>query len=151
MTKSSAYHPQTDGQTENLNRTLEQYLRCVIGEHPSDWVKALPWAEFWYNSAFHSAVQMSPFQALYGYQSPTIKPHLPGSTAVAQVDQDLQDRDTLLATLKKNLELAQARIKCFYDRKHSEREFNVDDWVYLKLQHYRQQSVKQQGWHKLSP
>ncbi|XP_004309468.1 PREDICTED: uncharacterized protein LOC101306105 isoform 1 [Fragaria vesca subsp. vesca] len=49
------------------------------------------------------------------------------------------------------MELAQARMKYFYDRKHSEREFNLDDWVYLKLQHYKQQFVKQQGWHKLSP
>ncbi|KAL6199969.1 hypothetical protein ACLB2K_029751 [Fragaria x ananassa] len=42
-------------------------------------------------------------------------------------------------------------MKVFYDKKHSEREFAVDDWVYLKLQHYKQQSVKQQGWNKLSP
>lgn len=96
-------------------------------------------------------IQMSPFQALYGYQPPAINPYLPGSTAVANVDQELQDRDALLVTLKRNLNLAQSRMKNFYDKKHVEREFSVDDWVYLKLQHYKQQSVNKKGWHKLSP
>jgi len=106
---------------------MEQYLRCTIREHPSNWVKYLPWAEFWYNSAFHSAIQMSPFQALYGYQPPAIDPYFPDSTSVANVDQELQDRDALLVTLKRNLNLAQSSMKNFYDKKHVEREFNVDD------------------------
>lgn len=67
LNKSSAYYPQSDGRTENLNRTLEQYLRCVVGEKPKSWIDALPWAEYWYNTAFHSAIGMSPFRALYRY------------------------------------------------------------------------------------
>ncbi|XP_062015306.1 uncharacterized protein LOC133731881 [Rosa rugosa] len=42
------------------------------GEKPHSWVQAIPWAEWWYNSAFHSTIQMSPFQALYGYPPPTV-------------------------------------------------------------------------------
>ncbi|KAL6182484.1 hypothetical protein ACLB2K_043903 [Fragaria x ananassa] len=94
---------------------------------------------------------MSPFQALYGYQPPSVVPYLPGSTTVEKVDKQLRNRDELLALLKRNIIVAQARMKVFYDKKHSEMEFAVDDWVYLKLQHYKQQSVKQQGWNKLSP
>lgn len=94
---------------------------------------------------------MSPFQALYGYQPPSIVPYLPGSTAVEKVDKQLQSRDELLAVLKRNRSVAQSRMKTYYDKKHTEREFSVDDWVYLKLHHYKQQSVVQQGWNKLSP
>ncbi|KAL6218496.1 hypothetical protein ACLB2K_011706 [Fragaria x ananassa] len=58
LDKSSAYHPQTDGQAENLNRTLEQYLRCTVREMPHKWVQALAWAEWWYNTAYHSSIKM---------------------------------------------------------------------------------------------
>jgi hypothetical protein len=64
--RSTAYHPQSDGQTESLNRILEQYLRCVILEKKCNWTDILPWAEWWYNATYQSAIKMTPFQALYG-------------------------------------------------------------------------------------
>ncbi|XP_004305750.1 PREDICTED: uncharacterized protein LOC101309860 [Fragaria vesca subsp. vesca] len=149
--KSSAYHPQTDGQTENLNRSLEHYLRCVAGEKPTSWVEALPWAEYWYNTAHHSTIGMTPFQALYSYEPPAIRSYASVLTAVNSVDQALKTRDELLAILKRNLEIAQARMKLQYDRKHVEREFQIGDWVYVKLQPYKQQSVAKRKFHKLSP
>lgn len=122
-----------------------------MGEKPTAWVDALPWAEFWYTTAHHSAIGMTPFQALYGYEPPAIKSYIPGSTAVESVDQQLRTRDALLAVLKRNLQVAQARMKMQYDRKHVERVFQVGDWVYLKLQPYKQQSVAKRKFHKLSP
>lgn len=150
LCKSTAYHPQSNGQTENLNRSLEQYLRCVAGERPTEWLKDLPWAEWWYNTNYHSAIQMTPFQVLYGYKPPRVELYLPGSTAVYEVDCQLQDRDSLLALLKKNLHKSQERTKLFHDRRHTERAFEVGDWVYLKLQSYKQQSVEERVVHKLS-
>lgn len=58
---SSSYHPETDGQTEVTNRTIDQYLRAFVHDRPSQWHKYLPWAEYHYNTAFHSSVGMTPY------------------------------------------------------------------------------------------
>ena len=63
---SSSYHPQSDGQTEAVNRILEQYLRCFAGSQPLRWQEWLPWAELSYNTSVHSSTKMSPFEAVYG-------------------------------------------------------------------------------------
>lgn len=46
LTKTSAYHLQSDNQTENLNKTLEMYLRCFVFDHPKDWLNMLPWTQY---------------------------------------------------------------------------------------------------------
>lgn len=68
---SSAYHPQSDGQTERVNQCMETFLRCFANATPSKWYDFLHLAEFWYNPACHSSINRSPFQALYG-QSPRL-------------------------------------------------------------------------------
>ena len=63
---SSSYHPQTDGQTERTNQTLEQYLRCFINYQQDDWVDFLHMAEFAYNNSVHSSTGYTPFFANTG-------------------------------------------------------------------------------------
>ncbi|KAF8760023.1 hypothetical protein RHS01_01856 [Rhizoctonia solani] len=70
---SSAYHPQSDGQTERVNPSVEHFLRAYSGTNQRDWVKWLPMAEFAYNNAVHSATGKSPFKALHGWE-PTLTP-----------------------------------------------------------------------------
>lgn len=65
---STAYHPQTDGQTERVNQCLEMYLRCAVHDSPTKWASWLPQAEFWYNTTYHSSLGCTPYKALYGYE-----------------------------------------------------------------------------------
>jgi len=64
---SSAYHPQTNGQTERLNQSLEAFLRCTVHSCPKQWSKWISVAEFLYNTTTHIALGKSPFEVLYGY------------------------------------------------------------------------------------
>jgi transposase InsO family protein len=63
---SSAYHPQTDGQTEQVNQILEDMLRAYVLEHQGSWDKNLPWVEFSYNNSYHESLKMALFKVLYG-------------------------------------------------------------------------------------
>jgi hypothetical protein len=64
---SSAYHPQTDGQTERTNQILEDMLRACALKYWKSWDKSLPYAEFSYNNSYHVSIEMAPYEALYGW------------------------------------------------------------------------------------
>ncbi|GAU28744.1 hypothetical protein TSUD_372530 [Trifolium subterraneum] len=138
---SSAYHPETDGQTEVVNRCLETYLRCFIADQPRSWMSWIPWAEFWFNTTFHAATGSTPFELVYGRKPPVITRLLQGETRVAAVQKELEERDEALKQLRVHLQRAQDRMKNFADAKRTDRSFNVGEWVFLKLRPYRQQSV----------
>jgi transposase InsO family protein len=66
LIRSSAYHPQTDGQTERVNQILEDMLRACTIHYGTNWDKCLALAEFSYNNSYQSSLQMAPFEVLYG-------------------------------------------------------------------------------------
>jgi len=138
---SSAYHPQTDGQTEVVNRTIEMYLRCFTSSFPKQWVKWLPWVEFCYNTSFHSATKCSPFEVVYGRPPPSLLSYIPGTTQNVVVEDALVTRDTVLREVRRQLLGTQNRMKQVYDKEYTEREFFPGDWVYLRLHNYRQHSL----------
>ena len=150
MKLSSAYHPQTDGQTEVVNRCMEQYLRCFIHQWPHKWTSYLPWAEYWYNTTYHISAGMTPFQALYGRLPPAIPLYTEGISPVHAVDQQLLHRDVLLKQLKTNLEVSVNRMKQMTDRKSRDVSFEVGSLVLLKLHPYRQQTVFKRVHQKLA-
>ena len=63
--RSSAYHPQTDGQTERINQILEDMLRACVLTYSQKWDECLPLAEFAYNNSYQESIRMAPFEALY--------------------------------------------------------------------------------------
>lgn len=147
---SSAYHPETDGQTEITNKTIEQYLRAMVHQNQRGWVDILPWAELWYNSSYHHSLKTSPFQVVYGRDSPEIIDYRSGNSMVEAVDTILTKRKRMLAELRKNLLEAQARMKKYADLKWKLNEFEEEQWVWLKLQPYRQHSVAHRQFQKLT-
>jgi len=103
---SFAYHPQTDGHTEVLNRNLEDYLRCFAGEHPHTWFQYLHLAELWHNTTYHSAIGTSLFHALYGRQPPTALDLLHSPRSGTTVADLLHQHTLVLHALKQNLRRA---------------------------------------------
>ena len=69
---STAFHPQTDGQTERMNQTVEQYLRAYVNYDQDNWVQHLPIVQYAYNNAENKKIGMTPFFANYGH-NPQIK------------------------------------------------------------------------------
>ena len=108
-------------------------------QNPKDWVNWLPMAEWWYNTTFQSAIQKTPFEVLYNQEPPLHLPYLPGESSHKGVDRTMQRREEMLRQVQHNLQKAQERMKQLADKGRSER---VGDWVWLKLQAYRQMSVQ---------
>lgn len=121
----------------------------MVGQKPNTWAGWLPMAEWWYNTTHHSAIGMSPYQALYCSVPPSINYHQLRSQDSA-VSTLLRERTAIQQLLKENLSKAQERMKWFADKKRSDREFTVGTEVFLKLQPYRQLSLNQRKNHKLS-
>ena len=140
---SNSYHLETNGgQTKILNRSLETYFQCFCSEQPKQWSRWPPWIEFSYNTSFHSAIGMSPFKAVYGRPPPSLKQVLPREVRVLTVEEKLRLCDKMLQLLKRNLTLAQQRMKAIADKHRREMQFQTGDMVFVELQLYRQSSVQ---------
>ena len=150
LAMSSAYHRQSDGQTEAVNKVLEMFLRCYTYDHPKLWHKALTWAELWYNTSYHTSAGMTPFVVVYGRQPPSIVKYLVNSDDPPQVQELLRDRDQILQQLKANLDKAQNRMKNQADKHRVDKEFQEGDLVLVKLQPYKQHSIQLRKNQKLS-
>ena len=147
---SSSYHPQSDGQTERVNQTVECYLRCFISAHPQHWAKWLSLCELWYNTNWHSSTGKSPFEVVYGHPPRYFGVQPYSAIAADSVEQWLHHKTTVLASVKQHLERAKQRMKVQADKKRVDRQFEVGDMVFFKLQPYVQDSVADRSNQKLS-
>jgi len=128
---STAYHPQTDGQTERINQELEQYLRVFINHRQKQWPDWLGMAEFAYNNKIHAATKILLFKANYG-QDPRMgfEGRRKGKYEVAGkfVERMKRIQEEAKAALGK----VQEEMKKFANKKHEEgEEYRVGDLVLL--------------------
>jgi len=148
---STAFHPQTDGQSEVVNKVIAMYLRCVTGDRSRAWVDWLSWAEYCYNTSFHTALRATPFEVVYGRAPPPIIPYKPGMASTATADTLLRNRDEMLAEVRQRLVQAQQLSKKYYDANNRDVEFEVGAWVWLRLLHRTMQSLDPRAKRKLGP
>ena len=112
---STAYHPQTDGQTERMNQTLEQYLRSFINYHQDNWKEWLAIAEFSYNDSVHAATQQTPFFLNYGqhpWKGTDVRREARNPSAGQFADWMKKVREDAQAALRQSAE----RMKTAYDK-----------------------------------
>jgi transposase InsO family protein len=147
---SSAYHPQSDGQTERVNQCLETYLRCFVQSAPKKWASWLPLAEFWYNTCPHSTLGTSPFEVLYGHSPLHFGLTDNGQCTVPDLHELLKERQLMLQQVQMHLHRAQQRMKRQADKGRTDRVLEVGQQVFLKLQPYCQTSVAARPYPKLA-
>ena len=98
-------------------------------------------AEWWYNTSFHTSINMTPFQALYGRPPPLIAEMMLPSEEAGDTFTPDEQRAQIATQIKENLAKAQERMKHFADKNRVDRSFDIGDMVYLKLQPYRHTSL----------
>jgi len=128
---STAYHPQTDGQTERINQELEQYLRVFINHRQEQWPDWLGTAEFAYNNKIYTAIKILPFKANYG-QDPRMGFEGRRKRKYEAVGKFVQRMKKIQEEAKVVLEKAQEEMKKFANRRRRKgEEYKVGDLVLL--------------------
>jgi hypothetical protein len=150
LAMSSSRHPQTDGQMERVNQCLETYLRCFVHACPHQWRHWLSLAEFWYNTSYHTAIKTSPFEALYAHPPRHFGVINSSVCQSSELATWLDQRALMQNVLKQHLTRARQIMKDQADRHRIDRQFTVDDWVFLKVQPYVQKSIADRASHKLA-
>lgn len=138
---STAYHPETDGQTEVLNKGVETYLRCFTSDRPDQWASWLPWVEYWYNTTHQGSANMTPFKALYGKDPPTFLKLTNKPSVVEEVNEQIRSRNAIIATLKDNLLKAQEEMWRQANKHRRDVQFDSGEQVYVRIQPYRMRTL----------
>ena len=130
---STAYHPQTDGQSERTIQTLENMLRSCALDFGGSWDEQLPLVEFAYNNSYQASLQMPPFEALYGRKcrSPIHWDEVGDKQMLGpELVQDALDKVKLI---RQRLQAAQSRQQSYADKRRRPLEFQVGEQVLLKV------------------
>ncbi|GKE05005.1 putative reverse transcriptase domain-containing protein [Tanacetum coccineum] len=147
---STAYHPQTDGQSERTIQTLEDMLRACAIDFGKGWVNHLPLVEFSYNNSYHASIKAAPFEALYGRKCRS--PVCWTEVGEAQIlgPELIQETTEKIVQIKQRMQAARDRQKSYADLKRKPMEFQVGDKVMLKVSPWK--GVVHFGkWGKLNP
>jgi len=133
LIRSSAYHSQTDGQTERINQILEDMLRACALTYSHKWDECLPLAEFSYNNSYQESIKMAPFEALYERRCRTpLNWSEAGERNVFGPDM-VSEAEEQVRVIQENLKIAQSRQKSYAEKKRQSISFQVGDHVYLRV------------------
>ena len=148
---STAYHPQTDGQTERVNQVLEQYLRTFWAWDQKDWLELLPYAEFCYNNTVHSATKVTPFYANFGYHPIDNYPAEVVESNVPAAKEYVENLAKLRKDMRETLILTRERMAKYYNRNVSEKEptFKVGDKVMVNAKDIKTKRKSKKLDHKM--
>ncbi|RVX19278.1 Transposon Ty3-I Gag-Pol polyprotein [Vitis vinifera] len=130
---STAFHPQTDGQSERVIQILEDMLRACVLDFGGNWADYLPLAEFAYNNSYQSSIGMAPYEALYGRpcRSPLCWIEMGESRLLGL--EIVQETTEKIQFIKEKLKTAQDRQKSYADKRRRPLEFEEGDWVFVKV------------------
>ncbi|GKF59562.1 putative reverse transcriptase domain-containing protein, partial [Tanacetum coccineum] len=138
ISMSTAYHPETDGQSERTIQTLVDMLRACVIDFGKGWVKHLPLAEFSYNNSYHANIKAdAPYEALYGQKCRS--PVCWAKVREAQLTGPklIQETTEKIVLIKQRMQAAQDRQKSYADQKQKTMEFEVRDRVMLKVSSWK--------------
>jgi len=147
---SSSYHPETDGQTERINCTLEQVLRHYVSPTQHDWGRHPPLVEFALNNAKQESTHASPFLLVYG-QHPLTPVSIGIDTAVPAAETFTVDIHDRIEHTRALLHAVQSRQKVYADRRRRELEYSPGDLVLLNSKHIAMRKRIPKAARKLMP
>ncbi|KAI3825909.1 hypothetical protein L1987_07638 [Smallanthus sonchifolius] len=130
---STAYHPQTDGQTERTIQTLEDMLRACVIDFGGNWDSHLTLIEFSYNNSYHTSINMAPFEALYGRKCRS--PICWNEIGEAQITgpELIQETSDKIIQIRDNIRVARSRQKSYADKRRKPLEFQVGDLILERI------------------
>ena len=132
---SSAFRPQTDGQTEIVNKFLKTFLTHYVDKLQKNWIDYLPLAEFSYNSKYHSSIKMTPFEADIGYQ-PRSPFQLQTQTTNKETDKFMDKQKAILKQVQDSIAEAQEKMQFYYNRNRKTQTFQVGDLVLVHTENF---------------
>ncbi|GJX65368.1 putative reverse transcriptase domain-containing protein [Tanacetum coccineum] len=130
---STAYHPETNGQSKRTIQTLKDMLRACVIDFGKGWVKHLPLAEFSYNNSYHASIKATPYEALYGQKCRSPVCWAEVGEARLTGPELIQETTKKIVLIKQRMQAAQDRQKSYADRKQKPMEYEVGDRVMLKV------------------
>ena len=135
MNLSTAFHPQTDGNTERVHRTIEQILRAFVHRTPDEWLKTLSLAEFCYNNSKHSSTGITPFESIYG---------LPPLTPISLIQPPNSDTPDIInkihdihSIVEEQIKIVKSEQKHHADKKARIIDHAVGDYVLLSTENLK--------------
>src|SRR3954464_6672637 len=130
---SSAYHPQTDGQTKRTIQSLEDLLRDCVLEKGGSWDSYLPLIEFTYNNNYHSSIGMALFEALYGRRCRTPLCWYESGESAVIGPEIVQETTEKIKMIQEKMKASQSRQKSYHDKRRRILEFQEGDHVFLRV------------------